>query len=326
MGLSLKIFTQVSLSIITVTSCFLNFCLLRYILRRSKIHVKDKLTISLAVSDLMRSLFGYVMEISLRLNDHCNLVGATISFFSFTATNHLVLIMFDRWLIITKSALGRRYHSSDVAVHLSLAFCWLHAAVFAMMPFVGLGAYGLNSDGLRCSVSWRDRGFRHRFYHILLFFFYFFVPLLLMTTFFVSLRKTIRVSRVAAGDTFQIKTATSINTQRIKAERRCTWMFTTMSIVFAFAWLPYAIISFCCAFINATTFISSSLDTVAVIPAKASTIYSPVVIAAYNSDFRRLIRRTMALKKAASVTDVAVIPTVGSRCRKDNVQKPTSLG
>ena len=304
MSSALVIVTQCLLSIVTGVSAGLNTTLLIYILRRNSLAFKDKCTISLIFCDLSRALIGYFCELVLsqleksKRGEFCNYVGFVISFLSYTAVNHLALLTVDRWFCIARPARQNCFHSR-LGQMIAPLCCWLAGVSLGVFPFFGFGVYGTEFDDLRCSVDWRRRALLDRIYHILLFVCCYVFPLLSMTLSFIFVRSTLRKSRVTVSDNFESATERVVSNLRIKAEKRNAVMSFTLAFVFVVAWTPYAALSFVNAFMEVRVSINAIVQTIAVLPAKASTMYNPIIYAGYDKEFKKYLWKLGRCKRVA---------------------------
>lgn len=319
-----KTYMQVILSLVILISTLLNTSLIYFTLKNNKalqtMRFKDKLIISLAVCDILRALVGYALELRVakleRDNSHevCNLPGVVISSLSYIAIHHLVLMTFDRWLFITKPMKAILFHSSNVATMLSLIVTWAIPLLLALLPLFGFGSYSFENDSIRCSVNWPKSDLKNRTYQLLLFTCFFFLPLAAMIFFYVILRRFLRKScRILVGVCEDLTMTTVIKT-RAKAERRTTSMFFVMALVFVISWSPYGVLSCINAFSDIRSNTKSIIEILAVIPAKASTLYNPVVIAWYDRQFLLFLLEIIKAKVVPCRKTNAVVPTQDTFC------------
>ena len=306
---AVMIFMEVVLSLIIILSILLNLLLVWFIIKQ-KIRLgfmrfKDKLITSLAISDMLRALVGYAFEMRVVNfenvnNDHkCDAPALIISFLSYTAIYHLALMTIDRWFFIARQRAALRFHFSTVRTSLALLFTWTISFLFAILPLLGFGSYEFEDRTMRCSVNWRKNDLPNRMYHVLMFLFCFFGPLFTIIFFYVKLRQFLRKSRRIMASFFEKVTVRAITKTRVKAEGRVTSMFFAMALVFIIAWCPYAVFSMINAFATTTVDINSDVQAVAVIPAKASTLFNPMVIAWFDAGFRRFLHGTLKCNKRA---------------------------
>lgn len=296
----LKAFMHILLTLVILLSLLLNCLLIFYIVKKSArlrcILFKEKLILSLALSDLLRALVGYTMEVRVSQSanglfpKHCYAPAFAISFFSYTAIHHFVLITFDRWIFIAKPMRAFVFHNSKLATTFALFLAWALSLLFAVSPFAGFGSYDFENGSLRCSVAWSKRDLSNRIYHVMLLLFCFILPLLAMVVFYVMLRRFLRRSCRSLANTFGSMTFRALAKSRIKAEGRVASMFFTMASVFVISWSPYGVLSLMNTFSMSSIGTNSVVQTVAVIPAKASTLYNPVIIAWYDRPFQRFLR------------------------------------
>ena len=283
-------------------------------LRLRFLRFKDKLLFSMAVSDILRALVGYALEMRLgklskeTIQHNCNAPAFVISFLSYSSICHLVLMTFDRWLFIAKQKAALKFHASNVQTSSVLMFSWVASLLMAVFPLLGFGSYGLEENSLRCSVNWRSNDLLNRLYQGLIFICCFFMPLFAMVFFYIILRRFIRNSRIAMVGFFENVTSSAITKTRFKAEGRVTAMFFTMAFVFIISWSPYATLSLVNTFASSSVTTNSIVQSVAVIPAKASTLYSPIVIAYYDQNFMQFLLRFVKGNKSCCRTNKRVAP------------------
>ena len=331
-------FKYIILTVIIVLSLLLNFILVLFIIKECiRLHFfrfKDKLLFSMAVSDILRSIVGYSLEMSLgslseeNIQRHCNAAAFFISFLSYCSICHLVLMTFDRWLFIAKQRTALRFHASNIQTSFVLMLSWVTSLLLAAFPLLGFGSYGLEENSLRCSINWRNSDLLNRLYQGLVFICCFFIPLFAMIFFYIILRRFIRNSRIAMAGVFEDVTTSAITKARLKAEGRVTAMFFTMAFVFIISWSPYAVLSLMNTFTSSSVTINSIVQSVAVIPAKASTLYNPVVIAYYDQSFRQFLLRFVKCNKSFCRINDRIVPLdrVTEETPKENaVQRPVEI-
>ena len=333
-------FMHTALTMIIALSLMLNFILVLYIIRQYLrlrfFRFKDKLLLSMAISDILRAIVGYALEIRVgtltksksNSQHQCDAAAFTISFLSYSSIYHLVLMTFDRWLYIAKQRVAVKFHASGLRTSLVLLLSWLASFVIAVFPLFGFGAYGYEDRGIRCSVDWRNNDLSNRAYHILLFVTCFFVPLLAMIVFYIVLRKFLRDSRDSMTGVFEQVTTRAIMKARYKAEGRITSMFFAMAFVFVVSWSPYAVLSFVHAFSSTSIYASSTVQSVAVIPAKASTLYNPIVIAWYDQSFKKYLLGYFKCNSVVCRANHQVAPmenTAGQTSKENLFGKPVRV-
>ena len=315
---ALAICLDTVLTLVIVMSLLLNCILARFIvkdnLKLQSFRFKDKLLLSMAASDILRALVGYVLEMRVEIlkegdmDRQCTAPAFTIAFLSYTSIYHFVAMTFDRWLFITKHHLALKFHASKVGTFLALLLSWVTSFLMAVCPLFGFGTYGFDDKNLRCTVRWRDGDIHNRLYHMLLFVCCFILPLFAMVYFYLALRRFLRNSRDSMTGVFEGVTTRAIMRARFKAEGRVTSLFFVMAFVFTVSWAPYAVLSFMNAFASSSVDTNSIVQSVAVIPAKASTLYNPVVIAWYDHSFRQYLLRLLKCSELARCRSGRVVP------------------
>ena len=334
----LAIFMHTVLTLIITASLLLNCILARFLvmenLRLQSFRFKDKLLLSMAASDILRALVGYALEMRvgiLREGDthrQCTAPAFIISFLSYASIYHLVATTFDRWLVIAKQHLAVKFHASNVGTSLVLLLSWLTSFLMAICPLFGFGTYGFEDRSFRCSVRWQDDGLLNRLYTMFLFVCCFILPLFAMVYFYFALRRFLRNSRDSMTGVFEGVTTRAIMKARFKAEGRVTSMFFVMAFVFTVSWAPYAVLSFLNAFASSSVDTNSIVQSVAVIPAKASTLYNPVVIAWYDQSFRQYLLRLLKCNELVCHAGGRVVPfdtTPNKNSKETMLGKPAEI-
>ena len=315
-GLAICLNTILTLVIVVslLFNCILACFIVKDNLRLQSFRFKDKLILSMAASDILRALVGYVLEMRVEIlkegsmDRQCTIPAFIIAFLSYSSIYHFVAMVFDRWLFITKQHLAVKFHASNVGASLVLLLSWLTSFLMAVCPLFGFGTYGFDDKNLRCSVRWRDGDIYNRLYHMFLFVCCFILPLFAMVYFYFALRKFLRNSRDSMTGVFEGVTTRAIMKARFKAEGRVTSMFFVMAFVFIVSWTPYAVLSFLNAFASSSVDTNSIVQSVAVIPAKASTLYNPVVIAWYDQSFRQYLLKLLKCNELVCHAGGRVVP------------------
>ncbi len=290
-----EIIWYIALGMIIIASSILNTALFKYTLRKSPLKFKERATISLSISEFLRAFVGYSIELSMlafnkQKHTICVSFGFLIPFFSYTAIFLLTGLTFERWMKIKRSSRHDELETSATKNYLAIGFCWLLALILSGMPLVRLGAYDLEQGKMRCSVIWKSTSTSNTTYVIILFVFAFIVPLLIMAISFIAVQRIIRASRIAAIDLLEVDSASAVIQMRYKAERRNASIFFIVTFFFLLAWTPYAVICFIAAF-GSRVRVPEIVNAIAVLPAKASAMQSPLIIACYEKNFRLFLKR-----------------------------------
>eukprot|EP00794_Sanderia_malayensis_P007722 gene7722-8561_t len=305
------IFWATAMSLLVACSCVMNFMLVAYIVsRQSRFGFKEVITVSMSLSDAIRCLAGYSVEFVMSFlgksesDTMCQPLGFIISFFSYTALYHLTVLTAERYVKIAQLSLPSAVNCTTKLQAVSaVTVCWLFALLFSILPFFGVGAYG--KEGItHCSVQWNQSGSSNTaVYVILLLLFCFTLPVTLICLSFVGVWRKLRRSRRVAVTTLHCSCESVLVKTRQKAEQRNAWTFFTMALVFLTAWTPYAIISFIETFGSGAS-ITTTVKTILVFFAKASTVYNPLVFACFDKCFQRYIRKRMLCSRNNSVGPV----------------------
>ncbi len=256
---------------------------------------KDKATISLCISDFLRAFVGYSIELfmlAFESQSHkiCMSFGFVVPFFSYTAIFQLTQLLLHRWRDIKRCTWRMELGTPSTKSYFGIAFCWILALILSGMPLVKLGVYELQSGVVRCSVIWKSASIYGILYVIVLFIFAFVIPLILIVASFVGTQLLLRKHRVVALTQLEADPASAIIQMKLRAEKRNASMFFTMTFLFLLAWTPYAVTSFIAAFAGQVT-VPKIVNTIATIPAKASTMQNPLIMACYDRDFRAFLKR-----------------------------------
>ncbi len=287
----------VILGFIIIASCILNAALFKYTLRKSPLKFKDRVTISLCISDFLRAFVGYSIELSMfafesEKNVICVSFGFIIPFFSYAAIFQMSLLLIHRWIRIKKCTWRNDLNTPSTKGNCGIVFCWVFALILSGMPLFKIGAYGLESSKQRCSVIWKSVAASGVIYVIALFLFAFIIPLISMVTSFVGIQLQLRKRRFIALTRLEADPASAVIQMKLEAEKRNAFMFLVMTFMFLLAWAPYAGISFVATFASQQA-IPEIASSIAVLPVKASSLQNPLIVVLYDSGFRSFLKQSL---------------------------------
>ncbi len=293
--MALVVIWYILLGLIIAASCILNTALLKYTLLKSPLRFKERGTISLSISDFMRAILGYSIELTIflfNLPKHkiCVSFGFLIPFFSYTAIFQLTELLLERWIKLRRNRRREELSTSNAKSHLAIGFCWTLALILSGMPLLGIGAYELETNDMTCSVVWKSTSKFGTAYVFVLFSFAFITPLMMIIISFIGTQRIIRKSRIVMLDRFGMDPTSAVIQMKYRAERRNTWVFFNVAFFFILAWTPYAVISFIAVF-SSKSIVPDVVKAIAVMPAKASSMQSPLILAYFDSGFRSFLIR-----------------------------------
>ncbi|XP_063309100.1 opsin-5-like [Pelobates fuscus] len=161
---------------------------------------------------------------------------------------------------------------------------WVYAAIFAFLPLIHLGEYGLEPYGTACCIDWQSSNINRvaKYYIIALFVVCFIIPCGIIITSFTLILITVKESRKAVALHGAIPTRMS-NVQNIIIK-----LSIAVCIGFFTAWSPYAIISMWATF-GSIDIIPPLAFAVPSVFAKSSTIYNPIIYLLLKPNFRDIL-------------------------------------
>uniref|UniRef100_A0A8C5M793 Opsin n=1 Tax=Leptobrachium leishanense TaxID=445787 RepID=A0A8C5M793_9ANUR len=166
-----------------------------------------------------------------------------------------------------------------------LVICvWAHAAIFAFLPLVHLGEYGLEPYGTACCIDWQSSKINSvaKYYTIALFVVCFIIPCGIIITSFTLILITVKESRKAVAQHGTTPTRMS------KVQTIIIKLSISVCVGFFTAWSPYAVISMWATF-GSNDVIPPLAFAIPSVFAKSSTIYNPIIYLVLKPNFRDVL-------------------------------------
>ena len=286
---------SVVLTLVTVFSLLLNSLVLSIFYHiRDKIDAKDILLVSLAISDLLQSIFGYPLEIVTAPkgkwifgSDACIFSGFSVTFLGLVSISHLVCLAAERYISIAKPFLAERItRKPRYTVFISIV-SWIYAFFWAILPVLGISSYTLEGK-TRCSLNWKGKSRADRVYICLLFVFCFVLPVFMMGIFSISVAKELR--RMLKSALRQTGKQSQMVKDTYTACRSNSVLVLIMITAFLMAWTPYAALSLK-SVVSPNSYLPRELGMAAAILAKSSPMLNAVIYTLVYKKFRGALRK-----------------------------------
>lgn len=261
--------------------------ILTFVLDRSLLFPANLIVISIAISDW---LMGAVMDIMggvVNASQDWSFSGTACTFYAFfssllglgTMLHHAAFAL-DRYLVISRPM--KANHSMKRILSL-IAFLWLFALIWALLPLLGWSAYGPEGGNVACSIQWQSSRSTDTSFIICLFIFFYFIPLAIIVTCYTFMFKNVSYMTKNAQRIWGVNAAATLET--VQASWKMAKIGLIMVVAFFFAWTPYAVVSFYSAFGSAGA-IPIVVEAIPSLFAKTSNIYNPIIYFFSYKSFR----------------------------------------
>ena len=277
------------------------FVIIVYIKLRPALQLNDILIISLACSDCLCGMIGYIPEVSIQseiMSDlegnskTCTLTGFTISTLAFVAIAHMIAIPLDRMINIVYPSTSLNLQES-YKKWIIVAAVWVYGMTFSILPLVGVSSYTIRYN--LCSLDWEDDSFSGKWYLMSLFVFCYLLPIATISISFTIIQKKLKNMQLIAQDSFGDD---HISVQRhYKAQKKHVVMISIMISIFFAAWTPYASVSF---MIMQDVKISGHLVWISAYLGKCTSVVNPIVYCFTYSKHRSKLKRLFCRSKRVS--------------------------
>ncbi|KAL4661079.1 opsin-5 [Arapaima gigas] len=245
--------------------------------RKTKLKPPELMTLNLAIFDFGISVTGkpffIVSSISHRWifgMEGCRFYGWAGFFFGCGSLITMTIVSLDRYLKICHLRYGtwlKRHHA-----FLALAFIWLYAAFWSVMPLVGWGDYAPEPFGTSCTLDWWKAHASvsgQTFVMIILFFCLIFPTIVIV----FSYVKIICKVKSSAKEVSHFDTR---NKNSHGLEMKLTKVAMLICTGFLIAWIPYAVVSVWSAFGQPNS-VPIAASVVPTLLAKSSAMYNPII-------------------------------------------------
>ncbi|XP_045211419.2 visual pigment-like receptor peropsin [Mercenaria mercenaria] len=246
--------------------------------------------LGLAIGDFSMVIFGNPLAFTSALNGGwfagdfmCTWEGFIVYFIGCSQVYLMMAIAVDRYIVIAKP-LKSSMITKRVAA-LCVAACFGGGLFWALMPFAGWSAYGLEASGSFCGLHYEDSS---KSYIMLIFIFDFFIPLLV--TIYSYFKVFMTVANVNKTMVWDMKSR--VARKNLKLERKMLKSCIIMCVCFWACWFPYALVSFWQTFGNPES-VPIWLAEIPAAAAKSEVIFNPVIYVATNKQFRQAFYKNL---------------------------------
>jgi len=280
------------MTILVPISVVLNgFVVLAFIRARSLLKKKDILLVSMAVSDFVQGVAGYMPEAIAYFEDNrfeeprltCQMCGFAVTFLAITSIAHLSYMSFERMLSVAKPYVFGKITKKRRYIVLIAILLWIYGLTLALMPLIGWSNYAPEASGWRCSVDWVDQGLANKSYIAFLFFFGFFIPVSVLTFSYSVMKYHLRRMKRRTEQQLGRRNSMHISGPHI-ADRRHDRMVFVMALAFLVAWTPYALAALWMTITS--SYPPHVLLTLSALLAKTSVVVNPIVYSLMYSKLR----------------------------------------
>ncbi|KAL8610871.1 hypothetical protein ACOMHN_056726 [Nucella lapillus] len=260
-----------------------SFVIWSFVVRRKTIVSVDYYILTLAISDLSSPVFAYPLAMISTFSHRwifgdtgCLVNGFLGFFFGIVDIFILSVLSFTRYLCVCHPMAFSRLTRAKVLA--SLAGAVLMSALWAVLPLLGWGSYGVEPFGTSCTLQWSTPD---RAYVTSVFLSCLVLPLLVMSKSYGSILYDTQSAsrRLRKYNKDQPKTY-----RRAKHEMRLIKITILMTACFLLAWLPYAIVSMMSAYVPGME-VTGPSSIVPTLLAKTSHLSNPVIYFTMNSRF-----------------------------------------
>lgn len=278
-----------------------------------RLQLNDILLVSLALSDCLRGLIGYIPDVSMIYGIEsdsttdpltCRITGFTISFLAYVSIAHMIVIPLDRMINIAYPSILRQLQDNCRRLGVIL-IVWTYGIIFAIIPFLGASSYKRDSN--ICSLDWRDHSFSGKFYLMSLFVFCYLLPIVTISVSFHIIQRKLQQMVHTAQHSFGTQHLSVM--QNLKAQKGHIKMILVMITIFFAAWTPYAVVSF---MMMLDIEIATTLVWVSAFVGKCTTIVNPLVYCFLYGKYRDRLRGIFRKRRSTVNPE---INTTSSRTR-----------
>ena len=294
---------QNALTIIIVLSTTLNALVIGAFAKSYKRMTKgDVIIVSLAVSDLLQSLFGYPSEVKSMYSNNsstvaegtCRFIGFVVSFMAYVSIAHLSYLCLERGLALRKPYALNALMENRFFIPCLLGGLWVYGFLWALMPLLGWSAYEVEQDGYRCSIDWTNKSTSSHWYIGSLFVFCFIIPVGIIVVSLTIVKWELIQMQKRANNLFG--TTSNAASEIEVAQRKAFKMVLTMVTTYLIAWCPYAIVSLWITV--AESKLPDELVLSSAMAAKSSTCFNPIIYAIMYGNFRKALKHLFHIKSA----------------------------
>ena len=208
---------------------------------------RDYVLISLCLADLVRILFSGSEEFKGLSNhgkvfkDHnseCQAVALVAEVFEIVSICHMLLLVLDRYLCACQPRVALKMYGRRRYVFASIFNVYFYAIFWSVLPFFGLGQYGLQANMVQCGLRTTNVQATDKIYITLLLIAIFVIPLVFIILFAYKISTKIKEKSILQKNfpnQNEILCYIKQDADQIK-------LIVAVTVVFLLTWLPYDII------------------------------------------------------------------------------------
>uniref|UniRef100_A0A3Q4ADZ6 G-protein coupled receptors family 1 profile domain-containing protein n=1 Tax=Mola mola TaxID=94237 RepID=A0A3Q4ADZ6_MOLML len=288
---ALDIGTGCYLLVVAILSAIGNLLVIVMAVKKSsRMKPPELLCVNLAVTDLGAAVTMYPMAVASAWSHRwlggdvtCIYYGLVGFFFGVASIMNLTILAVVRF-IVSLNLQSPNYKISWTTVKIMVMWIWLYGLMWALLPILGWGRYGLEPFGLSCSLTWgqmKNEGFS---FVVAMFSLNLVMPAIIIMCCYFG---------VAINLYFTYK-KTMNNSKRvpniIKLHRRLLKIAVLMSIGFIGCWAPYGLMSLW-SILKDSSSIPPEVSLLPCMFAKSSTVYNPMIYYIFSQSFQREVKQ-----------------------------------
>ncbi|XP_066289430.1 opsin-5-like [Branchiostoma lanceolatum] len=256
----------------------------------AKLRPVELFVVSLAVTDVGISLFGYPFAATSSLlgrwsfgSAGCTWYGFTGFFFGTASIANMALMSIMRFMIVYKKYPGP--YPTRPQTYVIIAVAWLYGLFWACAPLAGWSRYHVEPFGLSCTVDWGgfSRGAAGMSFILCLLVFCVALPVTAVVASFAGIFVIYRHAK--KGVVTHLQNNPTMSKKRKKMERALTLTALAVCGGFLLAWLPYAVVGLWSA-VAGVDAVPLALASAAPLFAKSSSLWNPIIYLGTNNRFR----------------------------------------
>ena len=162
--------------------------------KRGATRFVDMLFISMAVSDFFQAIIVFPFDVvALQKGrfpfdiNYCSAIAFLHTFLALTSIAHFTILAAARACVIWRPIKFKMVLEKTGVRAFLISLGWGYALVWSIMPLLGWANYGIEPNGIICSVDWTQGTSSSKAYIYCLFFFCFIIPVVAMIGSIVSI-------------------------------------------------------------------------------------------------------------------------------------------
>ncbi|KAJ8409284.1 hypothetical protein AAFF_G00234820 [Aldrovandia affinis] len=272
----------------------INFLTLYVTIEHKKLRTPlNYILLNLAVANLFMVFGGFTTTMYTAMHGYfvfgvtgCNLEGYFATLGGEIGLWSLVVLAFERWMVVCKPVSNFRFGENHAII--GLALTWVMANSCAFPPLLGWSRYIPEGLQVSCGVDYYTLKpeVNNESFVVYMFIVHFTIPFTIIMFCYGRLVCTVKAAAALQQE--------SETTQR--AEREVTRMVVVMVIGFLICWIPYASVAWY-IFTHQGSHFGPVFMTIPTFFAKSSAIYNPLIYIFLNKQFRTCMITTLCCGK-----------------------------